>query len=61
MRRWPVYSQADAEALHVQLATRSVCIGPARAADSYLNPGRCSAAARATGCDGRPPRLRVPV
>ena len=23
-----VYSQADAEALHVQLATRSVCIGP---------------------------------
>ena len=26
-----VYSQADAEALHVQLATQSVCIGPARA------------------------------
>ena len=24
-----VYSQADAEALHVQLATQSVCIGPA--------------------------------
>ena len=26
-----VYSQADAEALHVQLATRAVCIGPAPA------------------------------
>ena len=32
-----VYSTADAEALHVKLATRAVCIGPARAADSYLN------------------------
>ena len=30
------YSQADAEALPVQLATQSVCIGPARAADSWL-------------------------
>ena len=30
------YSQADAEALPVQLATPSVCIGPARAADSWL-------------------------
>ena len=30
-----VYSTADAEALHVKLATRAVCIGPARAADSY--------------------------
>ena len=31
-----VYSQADAEALHVQLAGQAVCIGPARAADSWL-------------------------
>ena len=30
------YSQADAEARPVQLATQSVCIGPARAADSWL-------------------------
>ena len=29
-----VYSEADAEALHVQLATQAVCIGPSRAADS---------------------------
>lgn len=32
-----VYSEADAEALHVQLATKAVCIGPAPAARSYLN------------------------
>lgn len=46
------YSQADAEALHVQLATESVCIGPARAADSYLNQDALLTAALATGCDG---------
>ena len=32
-----VYSEADAEALHVQLATQAACIGPAPAARSYLN------------------------
>lgn len=46
------YSEADAEALHVQLATESVCIGPARAADSYLNQNALLTAALATGCDG---------
>ncbi|WP_325200672.1 acetyl-CoA carboxylase biotin carboxylase subunit [Oscillibacter sp.] len=46
------YSEADAEALHVQLATRSVCIGPARAAESYLNQDALLTAALATGCDG---------
>ena len=50
-----VYSQADAEALHIQLATRSVCIGPPRAADSYLNPTALLSAAIATGCDGLHP------
>ena len=46
------YSEADAEALHVQLATESVCIGPAKAADSYLNQNALLTAALATGCDG---------
>ncbi len=45
------YSEADAEALHVQLATESVCIGPVKAADSYLNQDALLTAALATGCD----------
>ena len=49
------YSQADADALHVQLATQSVCIGPAKAADSYLNPAALLSAAMATGCDSLHP------
>ena len=47
-----VYSEADAEALHVQLATQAVCIGPAKAADSYLNQDALLTVAQATGCDG---------
>ncbi|MCI9121685.1 MAG: acetyl-CoA carboxylase biotin carboxylase subunit [Oscillibacter sp.] len=46
------YSEADAEALHVQLATEAVCIGPAQAAESYLNQNALLTAALATGCDG---------
>ena len=47
-----VYSEADAEALHVQLATQAMCIGPAPAAGSYLNREAILTVARATGCDG---------
>ena len=50
-----VYSEADAEALHVQLATQAVCIGPARAADIYLNQDALLTVAKATGCDGLHP------
>ncbi len=32
-----IYSEADAEALHTQLADEAICIGPAKAVDSYLN------------------------
>ncbi len=32
-----VYSEADQEALHTQLADEAICIGPAKATDSYLN------------------------
>lgn len=46
-----VYSAADRDALHVQLATRAVCIGPARAAESYLNQAAILTAAVETGCD----------
>lgn len=46
-----VYSAADADSLPVQLATQAVCIGPARAADSYLNQTAILTVALATGCD----------
>nr|WP_202406527.1 acetyl-CoA carboxylase biotin carboxylase subunit [Virgibacillus massiliensis] len=32
-----VYSQADSEALHVQMADEAYCIGPTQSKDSYLN------------------------
>ncbi|HEY8774817.1 MAG TPA: acetyl-CoA carboxylase biotin carboxylase subunit [Gaiellaceae bacterium] len=47
-----VYSTADRDALHVQLADRAVCIGPPSAAESYLNIASVVAAAETTGCEG---------
>ncbi|MDB5850519.1 MAG: biotin carboxylation domain protein [Rhodoferax sp.] len=49
LRSVAVYSEADADALHVAMADASVCIGPAPAAQSYLDPQRILDAARATG------------
>ena len=46
-----VYSTADADSLHVRMATQAVCIGPARTADSYLNKKNILTAAMETGCD----------
>ena len=46
-----IYSTADESALHAQIATQSLCVGPARAADSYLNQDAILSAALATGCD----------
>jgi 3-methylcrotonyl-CoA carboxylase alpha subunit len=46
-----IYSDADANALHVQAADRANSIGPAPARDSYLNIPRIIAAARQAGAD----------
>src|SRR4029079_17705602 len=40
-----VYSEADRDASYLRLADDKICIGPARAADSYLNIPRIIAAA----------------
>ena len=45
------YSEADRESMAVQMADRSVCIGPAPAADSYLNANAILAAATALNVD----------
>ena len=46
-----VYSTADENALHVQIATKAVCIGPAKAAESYLNIRAILSAAVESGCE----------
>ncbi len=46
-----VYSTADSDALHVQLADQAVCIGPPAATDSYLRVANVIAAAETTGCE----------
>ncbi|MFV0396025.1 MAG: acetyl-CoA carboxylase biotin carboxylase subunit [Coprobacillaceae bacterium] len=46
-----VYSNVDANSLHVQLADHAVCIGGAKATDSYLNMKNILAAATSLGCD----------
>lgn len=46
-----VYSDADATALHVQLADQAVNIGPPAAKKSYLNVAAILKAAADTGCD----------
>jgi acetyl-CoA carboxylase, biotin carboxylase subunit len=45
-----VYSTADKDALHVRLADRAVCVGPAPASESYLRIPSIVAAANTTGC-----------
>ena len=56
-----VYSQADADALHVLLAGVPVPIGPARAADSYLNPPGATASIPALASSRKTPTLQTPA
>lgn len=46
-----VYSEADKEAIHTQLADEAVCIGPAMSKDSYLNVKNILSACVLTGAE----------
>ena len=46
-----VYSEADREALHTQLADEAVCIGPAPSSESYLSMDKILSATMITGAD----------
>lgn len=46
-----IYSEADREALHVQIADEAYCVGPKASKDSYLNFTNIISVATLTGCD----------
>ncbi|MGV2875182.1 acetyl-CoA carboxylase biotin carboxylase subunit [Macrococcus capreoli] len=47
-----IYSEADRDALHTQIADEAYCIGPKQSKDSYLNIPNILMIASSTGCDG---------
>ena len=46
-----IYSEADADSLHVRMADEAVCVGPAPNKDSYLNMPNIISAAIITGAE----------
>ncbi|AKP47750.1 MULTISPECIES: acetyl-CoA carboxylase biotin carboxylase subunit [Bacillus] len=46
-----IYSEADKEALHVQLADEAYCVGPKTSKESYLNMTNIISVATLTNCD----------
>lgn len=51
IRSVAVYSEADAESLHVEMADEAICIGPAASAQSYLKVSNIISAAEVTDVD----------
>ncbi|MFN7065997.1 MAG: biotin carboxylase N-terminal domain-containing protein, partial [Aquificaceae bacterium] len=46
-----IYSEADANSLHVRLADKSICIGPPEASKSYLDIPRIMSALEVSDAD----------
>src|SRR6059036_1273927 len=51
IRTLAVYSEVDADSLHVQLADEAICIGKAPSSESYLKIDRIISAAEITDVD----------
>ncbi len=51
IRTVAVYSQADADSMHVQMADEAFCIGPHQSARSYLHIPALISTALVTGAD----------
>ncbi|MBT7743515.1 MAG: acetyl-CoA carboxylase biotin carboxylase subunit, partial [Opitutae bacterium] len=51
IRTLAVYSEADEQSLHVQLADEAICIGPPASAESYLRGDRIMSAAEIADVD----------
>jgi len=46
-----IYSEVDADSLHVAMADEAWCIGEVELSDTYLNIGKIIAVAKQTNCD----------
>ncbi|MDQ0158589.1 acetyl-CoA carboxylase biotin carboxylase subunit [Alkalibacillus salilacus] len=46
-----IFSEADRESLHVQIADEAYCVGPILSKDSYLNKTNIMSVAKLTDCD----------
>ncbi len=55
IRTVAIYSEADANSMHVQIADEAICIGKAAASDSYLRIDRIISAAEITDVDALHP------
>ena len=52
IRTVAVFSEADRDALHTQMADEAVCVGGPQSKDSYLNMTNILSACVLTGCEG---------